>query len=197
MKQLVYIHGGETFDTYDAYLDALRSWKYEPEQAQRWKNVLAERLGEDWQVFMPTMPSKFNAKYLEWSIWFEKIIPHVTDGVVLIGHSLGGIFLAKYLNEHVLPVSVRATFLIAAPFDTEDTDYTLADFVLPQSLSGLARSGGEIFLYHSEDDPVVPIAALKKYQALLPDATVHVFSDLGHFAQAEFPELIKDIKSLV
>ncbi|MDP3402489.1 MAG: alpha/beta hydrolase, partial [bacterium] len=133
MRQLVFIHGGETFNAYEDYVDALRSWTYEPtkESQKRWKHTLPEKLGDEWEVFMPSMPSKYNAKFLEWSIWFEKVIPHLNDGVVLVGHSLGGIFLAKYLNEHEMPVRVLATFLVAAPFDTEDTDYSLADFVLP------------------------------------------------------------------
>lgn len=199
MRQLVFIHGGETFDTYDEYLDALRSWTYEfpSERGQRWKDVLAERLGTKWEIHMPSMPSGMNAKYVEWAIWFEKVIPYLRDGVVLVGHSLGGIFLAKYLNERTLPVSVRATFLIAAPFDTSDTDeYTLADFVLPESLDDLARNGGEIFLYHSEDDPIVPFADLGKFKKLLPDATVRTFADRGHFLQPEFPELMEAIKNL-
>lgn len=197
MKQLVFIHGGETFDTYDEYVDALRSWTYEPakETEKRWKHSLPERLGKDWEVFMPSMPSKYNAKFLEWSIWFEKVIPHLKDEVVLLGHSLGGIFLAKYLNEHELPVRVRATFLIAAPFDTEDTDYTLADFVLPGALNGLGERGGEIFVYHSEDDSIVPFKAHGKYQALVPSSQSRIFKDRGHFMQLEFPELIAEIKA--
>ncbi len=198
MKQLVFIHGGETFDTYNEYVDALRSWTYDPtkEPQKRWKHSLSERLGEDWEVLMPTMPAKYNAKFLEWSIWFEKVIPYLKDGVILVGHSLGGIFLAKYLNEHELPVRIQATFLVAAPFDTEDTDYSLADFVLTESLSGLAERGGEIFIYQSEDDPVVPSVAYRKYQAVLPDAKIRIFNDRGHFMQLEFPELIAEIKAV-
>lgn len=198
MRQLVFIHGGETFDSYDDYLAALRSWEYEPhrETEKRWKNTFADDLGSEWQIFTPTMPSKFNATYLEWSIWFEKIVPHLRDGVVLVGHSLGGIFLAKYLNEKKLPITVRAIFIIAAPFDTEGTDYTLGDFALPDRLDGLARNGGEVILYFSEDDPLVPFDALDKYAAALPNARTRVFKDRGHFLQAEFPELIEDIRNL-
>lgn len=197
MKQAVFIHGGESFDTHEAYLDYLRSSSYEQgRREQRWKDVLPERLGEEWGVHMPSMPSPLNAKYLEWSIWFEKIIPLLEDDVVLIGHSLGGIFIAKYLSEHTLPVQVKAVFLVAAPFDTEDTDeYGLADFVLPVSLDGL-KQARHIFLYHSEDDPIVPFADLAKFKSHLPDATVRVFAGRGHIMQPEFPELVADIQNL-
>ena len=197
MQQLVFIHGGETFDTYEEYLDALRSSPYEPfvEKQLRWKHGLKDALGEAWEVHAPSMPSPMNAKYVEWTIEFEKVIPHLRDGVLLVGHSLGGIFLAKYLNEHALPVTAAATFLVAAPFDTEGTDYSLADFVLPASLDGLRANGGTLHLYHSKDDPVVPFDAVEKYARLLPSAVMRIFEDRGHFMQPEFPELIVDIKA--
>lgn len=198
MKQLVFIHGGETFDTYDEYVDALRTWSYDPkkEGGQRWKYWLQDELGDSWEMLMPSMPSKFNAKYLEWSIWFDKIVSYLKDDVILVGHSMGGIFLAKYLNEHDLPVRVRATFLVAAPFDTEGTDYSLADFGLSDTLSKFAMKGGSIFMYHSSDDMIVPFPALEKYRTLLPEAVVREFKDRGHFLNAIFPELLEDIRSL-
>ncbi len=198
MKQLVFIHGGETFDTYDAYLDALKEWTYDPfkEFGGRWKNSLAEELGDEWLVFAPTMPSKYNAKYVEWCIWFEKVVPFLKDEVRLVGHSLGGIFLAKYLSEHTLPVSISALWLVAAPFDTSDTDYSLADFVLPDSLEKVSAQTSKIFVYHSTDDPIVPFSALEKYKEKLPDAAVRTFPDKGHFLQEEFPELIQEIQSI-
>ncbi|MBU2103945.1 alpha/beta hydrolase, partial [Patescibacteria group bacterium] len=114
----------------------------------------------------------------------------------LVGHSLGGIFLAKYFSEHTLLVSIAGLWLIAAPFDTEDTDYSLADFTLPESLENVSKQAKHTVLYHSTDDPVVPFSALDKYKEKLPEATVRIFSDRGHFLQERFPELIEDIQSL-
>lgn len=198
--QLVFIHGGESFDTYEQYLEMLRSWEYMPpgkEEPKRWKHALAAELGaQGWEVHMPTMPSKNNAKYAEWKIWFEKVVPYLKNDVVLVGHSLGGIFLAKYLSEEKLPVSVRGTFLVAAPFEHTEPGESLADFVLPESLAGLAEQGGSISLYHSEDDDVVPFGELGKYAAALPGATVRSFNDRGHFLTPDFPEIMADIRSL-
>lgn len=144
------------------------------------------------------MPNKQNAKYEEWKIWFEKIIPFLEDGAILIGHSLGGVFLARYLSESVFPKKIAATMLVAAPyFEGRLRDGTRGeDFVAPDSLESFARQGGEIFLYHSEDDPVVPFSELAKYQAALPSATARVFKDRKHFNQPDFPELVADIQNL-
>lgn len=198
MKQLVFVHGGESFATYKEYVDALRSWDYDltPQTAKKWRDTLQPELGDDWQIVMPSMPSKLNAKYLEWCIWFDKVVPHLQNDVVLVGHSLGGIFLAKYLEEGSMPMTIKATFLIAAPHSETEEGESLADFVLPERLDRFAAQAGKLFLYHSEDDPVVPFGELAKYQAQLPNAVARTFSDRGHFLDPELPELIADIRAL-
>ncbi len=197
-KQIVFIHGGETFDSHEAYLDFLRNCEFNPEKGKekRWKDSLLESLGDDFEVIAPTMPCKFNAKYKEWKIWFDKVVPFLRDGVVLIGHSLGGIFLAKYLSENDFPKKISAIYLIAAPYDAEDSEYSLADFTLPKSLEKLRRQGGKIFIYHSEDDPVVPFWDSEKYLRALPDAEKTIFKDKGHFLQEEFPEMVESVKKI-
>lgn len=196
-KQVVFVHGGETFATYDDFFAALESWKFDPnkDKIKKWKNTLPEALGDDFEVLAPQMPNKQNAKYREWKIWFEKVLPYIRDNVVLVGYSLGGVFLAKYLSENDFPKKICATFLVAAPYDDADSDYSLADFALPQSLERLARQGGKIFIYHSEDDFIVPFADAQKYIRALPGATPVLFKDRSHFLQEEFPELVADIKT--
>ncbi|HWH07447.1 MAG TPA: alpha/beta fold hydrolase [Candidatus Paceibacterota bacterium] len=197
-KQVVVIHGGETFDTYEDYLAWLTAYELDLEKGttKRWKSTLAEELGEEYEVILPTMPNGFNAKYAEWKIWFEKHIPHLRDGVALVGHSLGGIFIAKYLSEETFPKSIASVHLVAAPFDTADANYSLADFVLPESLEKMAEQAARIYLYHSTDDPIVPFTDLAKYQSKLPYARTSIFADRDHFRMESFPELVADIQGL-
>ncbi len=195
-KQIVLIHGGETFDTYEEYLEYLRAYVIDLGRPVGWKDTLAEALGDAYDVIRPSMPSPKNAKYLEWSLWFTKYIPFLKDGVILVGHSLGGIFLAKYLSENQIPVSIRATILIAAPHDSFDTPYSLADFVLPSSLALLETQGGRIVLMHSTDDPVVRFKDFESYATRLPNAEKMVCSNRGHFLEETFPELIVTIDEI-
>ncbi len=197
-QQIVFIHGGETFATYEDYFKYLADVEIDFSRlfAKRWHQQLQEVLGEGYEVIAPRMPNVWNAKYMEWKIYFEKHLPFIRDGVVLIGHSLGGIFLAKYLAEENFPVKIKATFLVAPPYDDKDSGYSLADFVLPKSLKKLEEQGGKISLYHSEDDPVVPFADFAKYSKALPTATARNFKDREHFTGAEFYEIVADIKKL-
>lgn len=198
-KQVVVIHGGDNFGTHEEYIAFLKEFAVDSLDFflhVGWKHYLQEKLGVEYEVIRPEMPNKFNARYEEWKIWFEKLLPLLNQETILVGHSLGGIFLAKYLSENKLTNSILGTILIAAPFDEKDTDYALLDFNLPTSLKLLEEQGGKIFLYHSKDDSQVPFVDLAKYQKALPKAEARIFDSKGHFNQSDFPELIADIKSL-
>ncbi len=197
-KQVILIHGGTAFDTYKDYLSFLKRQKIDLERfrQEKWASSLRVKLGRSFDVLLPKMPNPANAKYEEWRILFRKIAPALKNNVVLVGHSLGAIFLAKYLSENKFPKKIRATFLIAPPYDDKNMEESLGDFKLPKGLKRLEKQGGKIFLYHSEDDKVVPFSHLGKYKKVLPNATVRKFKKKGHFSQASFPELVKDIKLL-
>ncbi|MEK7086918.1 MAG: alpha/beta fold hydrolase [Patescibacteria group bacterium] len=200
-RQVIVIHGGETFNNYKEYLVFLKKRKIDFENYRNpktgWKKNLSKALGKNYEVIQPDMPNDFNSKYLEWKIWFEKFVPYFKGELILIGHSLGGVFLAKYLAQNEIPKKIRATFLVAAPYDDKNSEYRFAGFRLPENLEKFEYQGGKIFIYHSEDDPIVPFTDFKKYKKTLKSATLRVFKNRGHFINREnFPEIIRDIKSL-
>ena len=198
-QQIVVIHGGTTFDNYEDYISYLKNKELTLDKLKSsgdWKNTLAKELGNNFEILLPRMPNGTNARYKEWKIWFERIVPFLKKNVTLIGHSLGGIFLAKYLSENTLPKAIKATVLVAAPFDDTSNEESLVDFKLPSSLSKFAEQGGAIYLIHSKNDPVVPFEQLGKYKKALPNAKIMVFDNREHFNQETFPEIIKLIKEL-
>ncbi|MGH7174930.1 MAG: alpha/beta hydrolase [Minisyncoccia bacterium] len=199
MRQVVAIHGGDAFATHEEYLVFLRDYKIESadyfKRAPDWKANLQAALGADYEVLLPQMPNKWDAKYDEWKLWFEKMFPFLRDDLVLVGHSLGGSFLTRYLSENKFPKNIAATMLVAAPYGPS-CEGMLPEFCAPASLALLTQQSNRIFLYHSEDDVVVPFSELAKYQAEIPNAIVRVFPDRQHFNQPEFPELVTDIKNL-
>jgi len=196
-KQIVVVHGGDTFDSYEEYIKFLEDFKIDIEslKQKRWKSSLQEELGDDFEVIAPQMPNNTYAKYFEWKLWFDKYVPLLNDEVVLLGHSQGGIFLSKYLSENKFPKKIRGVFLVSAPYDDE-TEYTLGDFRLEKDLNQFEEQAREIYLYHSKDDNIVPFVDLEKYKKDLPNAHIEVFEDRGHFDQEKFPEIIRDIKEV-
>lgn len=195
MKQVLIIHGGESFSSYEAYLSALKASTVDYERLKpqkKWKPWIADQMPEA-DVLLPSFPNDSNAVYEEWKIYFEKLLPFLKDDVQLVGHSLGAMFLAKYLNSHTLDRRVRRLVLIAGAYD-DDANEDLGSFKV-ESAKSVPGSAEEVHLFHSEDDPVVPFSELAKFQADMPDARAHVFSDRAHFNDATFPELLELLKS--
>lgn len=200
-KQVIVIRGGETFETYEAYLNYLKSSEiyFSTDKMITWKENLGKNLGEEFQVFLPQMPNSKNAKYLEWKIWFERLVPFFEEEVIFIGHSLGGLFLAKYLAENVFSKKIKGLFLVSVPYEIDENypkGESLADFIIPKDFRNLLNSVSNIFLYHSTDDDVVPFSDLEKYKKVLIGSKFRVFNDRGHFRLESFEELEDDIRSL-
>lgn len=190
MKQILIIHGGESFSSYDAYIKNLQSAPLNYDQLKlqkRWKSWIAEQM-QATDVLLPTFPNGYNAVFNEWKIYFEKIIPFFSDDVQIVGHSLGAMFLAKYLNSAPLARPVKRLVLVAGGYD-DDSVEDLGSFEV-ESAVNLPKSAHEIHLFHSKDDPVVPFAELAKFQADIPSATSHVFEDRGHFNSETLVELL-------
>ncbi len=141
------------------------------------------------------MPNSQNAVYKEWCIWFEKFLPLLNDGVILVGHSLGAVFLAKYLSENNVTKKIKGIVLVAPPYDN-DEGKKLPQFAITTSLEKLEAQGGKVIIFHSKDDPVVDFSELKQYQDKLPSLETRVFEDRGHFNIEEFPEILLDIREL-
>ncbi|MCX6762465.1 MAG: alpha/beta hydrolase [Candidatus Moranbacteria bacterium] len=195
-KQVIIIHGGDSFDTYEQFLDSLKNWEVTLESffpKKGWKSNLQSELGDEYEVLTPRMPNKQNAKYEEWKIWFERMFPFTRDNAALVGHSSGGLFLAKYLSKNIFPKKISGLFLVAAPHSkTED----IGDFALTQTLEKVWEQCQNIHLYQSQDDPVVPASEVEEYKKAWPDAKLHIFENRGHFNQESFPELVAEIKGL-
>lgn len=193
MTQIVIIHGGDSFSSYDKYLKDLKNRQLDVDQLRpnkRWKDtVIAAFPGAD--ILIPTMPNSANAQYDEWVIWFEKIIPYFSDDVRLIGHSLGAMFLAKYFHENPLKKPVHQLILLAAGYNDSTEDY--GSFMIT-SAKGIEKSADEVHLLHSRDDFIVPYSELAKFEADIPTAHVHRFDNKNHFLDPDFPELIALLK---
>ncbi|EKE20592.1 MAG: hypothetical protein ACD_7C00516G0001 [uncultured bacterium] len=114
-------------------------------------------------------------------------------GVILIGHSQGGIFLAKYLSENNYPKKIGAIMLVAPVYNNTPE---VGSFKIEKSLNNISTQCEEIHIFHSKDDFVVPFSEMEEYKKELPNAKFHIFEDRGHFLQETFPEIIEEIKKI-
>lgn len=195
---VLYIHGGETFRTEKDYLKYLRTKKVSLGKRVRWNgDNLQKDLGPGFQVTTPRMPLQDNSNYRDWKIMFENYLRLLKGKYILVGGSLGGIFLAKYLSESKLPHKAISVYLVCPPFDdTMPHDRLAGGFKLKSDLSLIEKNCKNLYLLFSKDDDVVPVAHAEKYGKKLPKAQVTIFkSKNGHFQIERFPEIVKMIKA--
>ena len=143
------------------------------------------------------MPQSDDAKYEDWKINFERYFPYLRNNIILIGGSLGGIFLAKYLSENRFPKKILATYLICPPFDDTVIGEDLAGgFKLKSDLSLLEKNSKNLYLMFSKDDDSVPISHAEKYGKKLKNSKIIIYkSKSGHFKISKFPEIVEMIKN--
>jgi len=198
MKQVIVIHGGTAFANYDDYLNYLAT---KPVQADRmtfkpmWKELLQENLGDGYQVLLPAMPNKTNARYAEWKLWFDNVTQIITDDCILIGHSMGAVFLAQYLSYNKFPRRIKATILIATPYDDESEE-DLVDFKFDGITELFKSQAGKVVIINGNDDPVISAHDIQRYHDGIPDAEFITISAPDHFMRIEFPELTAIIRNL-
>jgi predicted alpha/beta hydrolase family esterase len=197
--QIFIIHGGMTFKNQKDYLKYLKERDVSIEKKIRWaEGYLDKELGKKFHIIRPRFPLSENAKYSDWKIHFERFIPLLKNGVILIGNSLGSIFLTKYLSENKFPKKILATYLVGNPFDnTHSNEDLVGGFNLKSDLSLLEKNSKNLTLMFSEDDECVPVYHAEKYRAKLKNAKIIIYkSKNGHFKVPKFPELVKMIKEL-
>ncbi|MEK7060176.1 MAG: alpha/beta hydrolase [Patescibacteria group bacterium] len=196
--QIFMIHGGMTFKNRKDYLCYLKTREISVEKKLRWaEGYMDKELGKKFQIIRPRMPLSENAQYEDWKIHFEKHVPFLRNNVILIGGSLGGIFLAKYLSENKFPKKILSTYLVCPPFD--DTCFhedLVGGFKLKSDLSLIEKNSKNITLLFSEDDDDVPVSHAKKYRKKLKNPKIIIYkSKNGHFKISRFPEIVKMIKN--
>lgn len=199
-NQIIFIRGGEAFDTREQYYDYLEKRAYDPfEQKKSWRDWVAWALSREYEMMVPVMPNKQFADYRSWKIWFEKLFPYLNDQkLIMVGSSLGSLFLAKYLSENKFPKHIDQLHLVAAVFSSEGlVAETVGDFILdPGKLPNLRAQVGQVYIYSSRDDKWVPYSHGEQYHAALPGSEFLLFDDRGHFDQPALPELLANIQKI-
>lgn len=148
---------------------------------------LQDALGSDYDVLYPKMPNEENPDYETWKVQITENLSKLNDEVILVGHSVGGAVLLKYLSEEKVSKTITSVFLIAPPYD---------ESVLQEDSSSRLHQVPSIFFYHSRDDEIVPFSHLTHYAEKLPKATIRKFNGRGHQFDNDLSEVVEDIKGL-
>ena len=191
MQNIIVIHGGQSFldnETYLNYLQNLKIKSLDDFKSVDWKDNLSNDLGNGYNVISPNMPCKMNSKYNEWLIYFEKILTMINGELILIGHSLGALFLLKYISENGCPMQCKSIVLVACPFNSEINEYKLNGFDI-KDFTKLNQVANQIHFVFSSDDQVVSIENMYKFKNKIPTANYTAVEGAGHFNGDRYEEI--------
>ncbi len=196
--QVVIVHGGNSYkgtehadltQDLDLETDLINQYglKLDGEDFAWYKNTQSELENSGFEVFYPKMPNSHDASYQLWKQFFEvNIVPKLSSESYLVGHSLGGLFLVKYLSE--VKLQVKSLHLVAPAWDE-------GDFKQTQNWDTVAQNCESVYIWHSSDDQVVPINEAIKYQRFLPNSILFKLENKGHLSQNSFTELSEFIQN--
>lgn len=197
-KQILFIRGGETFANKEDFYKYISTVQLDPyKEKKSWRDWVIEILKDEYDFLCPNMPSKQDADYKAWKIWFERYLDFINDeGLILIGSSLGATFLLKYLSENSFSKKISQLHLVVpAVFDDFLTIERLNTFLFDlEKINVISNICDNIYLWGSKDDPLVSFKNSEIVKENLSNAEFHVFEDRGHFFVETFPEILEVIK---
>lgn len=155
---------------------------------------LRQGLGARFSLHAPTMPLPDSPSYDRWKAGLETHLPPDRSPHLLVGHSLGGSVLLKYLSEQARTAWPAALFLVATPWWGEQ-GWDASEFTLRDGFAQALPAALQVHLYQARDDEVVSFDHVSRYAAALPRATVHALDGGGHTFPDGLPELAHDMRT--
>ena len=156
---------------------------------------LRSELSKEYNIRYPIIDNPESPTYKMWKQLFTKEFKKISQSVILVGHSLGGSMLLKYLSEERPNISISALFLVSTPFWGKD-GWDIEDFVLEQNFEATLNHINKVYLYHCKSDKIVPCQHLKFYKKAFPLSIVRILNGSDHAFSKGLPELVSDIKNI-
>jgi predicted alpha/beta hydrolase family esterase len=186
MRNAIILHGQPSKEEYyDPTMPSMSNAHWIPWlQSQLLKNDIA--------AATPEVPFAYEP---DWDLWVKEVERfNITPQTIIVGHSRGGDFWLRYLNEHS-DVKVGKVVLVAPSlgFLTLNDNY-FGEFEIDPVLA--ERTGG-ITLFHSDNDGENMVKTAEKLIATITNLKQKQFH-LGHFTSnsmgtTEFPELLAEL----
>lgn len=156
---------------------------------------LKESVGDHFEILYPIMPQPDDPSYEIWKNKLEKVISVMEDNFILIGHSLGGSVVLKYLSENHVAKKPGALYLIATPWWGEK-GWGFEAFGMKKDFESKLPPLKHVFIYHSINDDIVPFEHAKIYAEKLSGAVLQTLEGGEHAFDHGLPQLADDIRNL-
>ncbi len=178
-NQVLFIQGGgrDVHDSWDNKLVA----------------SLKKELGAEYTIRYPKMPHEGNPDPATWKGSIERELKKMSDGVILVGHSIGAAILIDYLADGSLERKPDGIFLIGTPF-IGDRGWPSDNLRPTKEVAKLLPDRSPLYLYHGSDDETVPLSHAGMFAKALPHAIIRRLKGRDHQLNDNLTEVANDIR---
>jgi predicted alpha/beta hydrolase family esterase len=180
-EQVLFVQGGgsTTHDIWDSKLVA----------------SLEQALGPGYTIGYPRMPDEGDPDPLAWKEAIARELRKSSDGVILVGHSVGAAILVDYLADGPLERRIAGVFLIATPY-IGDGGWPSKELRPTKELAAELPGSAPLYLYHGSADETVPFSHIGMFAKALPHAIIRRLDGRNHQLNDDLSDLAHDIRLL-
>jgi len=168
-----------------------------------WFPWMKEKLEKEEQnVYIPRFPTPEGESLKSWLEVLEKYTQYINSETILVGHSKGGLFTLRLLEQ--LQTSVYATFYVSASVGVKPIRYYKEDALFSDGFEfnwdTIRSNVGIATVYHSDNDPYVCMDNGKELAKQL-GVTLTFIPHAGHInaesGYTSFEKLLKDVEKVL
>ncbi|MBT5021313.1 serine hydrolase family protein [Candidatus Woesearchaeota archaeon] len=168
-----------------------------------WLKSKLEELGHE--VFVPTFPTPDEQSLENWLKVFEPYKSKIKEDTIFVGHSLGPAFILSILEK--INTKIKSAFFVSgfiskiANPDFEEINKTFVEKEF--DWKKIKQNCNKFTIFHSDNDPYVPIEKVKELILKLDPKNVDFFivPKAGHFNKesgfTDFESLLKEVKKII
>ena len=169
---------------------------------ENWFPWLKEKLEEkNYAVFVPQFPTPEGQSLQAWFDVLENYEQYINEESILIGHSLGGMFVLRVLEK--LSHKVKAAFFVGTPIGIEPIkkyENVLAFGGFDFRFDVIKNKSENFIVFHSDNDPNVALANGEQLAKEL-GVSLSLVPNAGHFntkaGYNKFDELWKKLEQTI
>lgn len=156
-----------------------------------------ELIKEGYNVIVPTFPIGLNIQNYEvWKKELDKYKEYINEKTIFIAHSIGPIFIVKYIMENNLLIdSLYSISGFNGLINLKDFDKVNSTFFM-DDYSNFDEYCKNRIAFYSNNDPFVPSNLLEEFSNKIK-AETKIIENAGHFIEddgyKEFPILLNEI----
>lgn len=146
-------------------------------------------------VLVPNLPNPEEPNAEAWLNALAEEIGPLTDEDILVGHSLGGAVLLRFLDgaeAHTIP---KGAIIIGAPWMIKHEELR-SFFPIDFDYDVIMWKASFFTVIHSKDDHVVPFDHAEKYKEMLGARLVATEGD-AHFQGEQYPVILEEVQRMI